>query len=176
MTEAATALTPTRRLPRWLLAALFASIAVNLVFVGLVAGALWRFRPAWPGAAPTLINFTSLLPSDRRKQLWDQTAEERARMRPLRREVRAARDATVRALAAEPYDREQFLAAQQHQTETEAQARRTVQELNLKIADSLTPEERHAFARWREHHVPGRNRPEVPEPYGKGKGNDAAQR
>ena len=39
---------PTWRAPRWLLAALFASLALNLVVVGLVAGAVWRFRPpAW---------------------------------------------------------------------------------------------------------------------------------
>ena len=52
MTQAAAAPGPTRRVPRWLLVALFSSLAINLVFVGVVAGALWRFRhPGWPGGA-----------------------------------------------------------------------------------------------------------------------------
>jgi uncharacterized membrane protein len=178
MTQAASALGPTRRVPRWLLVALFASLAVNLVVVGLVAGALWRFRPlGWPGAAPNLLGYASLLPPERRKELWDQTAAERSRMRPLRREVRMAREATIRALTAQPYDRQLFLNAQQHQVEAEAQARRAVQELYLKIADGLTPEERHAFAHWRERHrPPGHNLLDVPEHRGKGAESDAAQR
>ena len=38
-----------RRAPRWLLVVLFTSLAVNLVIVGSVAGAVWRHRgpPGW---------------------------------------------------------------------------------------------------------------------------------
>ena len=35
---------PLRHAPRWLLGALFTSLAVNLIVIGLVAGALWRFH------------------------------------------------------------------------------------------------------------------------------------
>src|SRR6516225_9650470 len=121
MTDARTAhAEPTPRAPRWLLAALFASLALNLVVVGLVAGAIWRFHPpAWAPITPSLVGFASALPPERRKQLWDQTAEERAELRPLRREVRTARDETVRVLAAEPFDRQQFLAAQARQADAE---------------------------------------------------------
>jgi uncharacterized membrane protein len=143
---------PMRRAPRWLLAALFASLALNLVIVGLVAGAMWRFRaPVWP---PSLVGYASSLPPERRKQLWEQTAEERAELRPLRRDVRAAREETVRALVTEPYDRQRYLAAQEHQTETERRVRHAMQALYLKIADILTPEERRAYPRWREHRRP----------------------
>ena len=146
---------PTRRAPRWLLAALFASLALNLVVVGLVAGAVWRFRPpAWVPITPSLVGYASALPPERRKQLWDQTAEERAELRPLRREVRTARDETVQVLAAEPFDRQRFLAAQARQADAEQRARHAMQALYLKIADALTPEERHAFPRWREHRRP----------------------
>ncbi len=89
--------------------------------------------------------------AQRRKQMWDATTQERSHIRPFRREVRAARDETVKALTAEPYDRQKFLAAQARQAEAETRARRAVQDLYVKIADSLTPEERHAFPRWREH-------------------------
>ena len=43
MTEAGTpGAERTRRVPRWLLVALLASLALNLVIVGSVAGAMWR--------------------------------------------------------------------------------------------------------------------------------------
>jgi uncharacterized membrane protein len=146
---------PMRRAPRWLLAALFASLALNLVVVGLVAGAIWRFRaPVWAPITPSLLGYASALPPERRKQLWEQTAEERAELRPLRREVRAARDETVQALVAEPFDRQVFLAAQARQYDAEQRARHAMQGLYLKIAEGLTPEERRAFPRWREHRRP----------------------
>jgi uncharacterized membrane protein len=146
-----------RRTPRWVLVALFASLALNLIIVGLVAGAVWRFRtpPPWASAVtPNLLGYASTLPAERRKQLWDGTREERGHIRPFRREVRAAREETVKALIAEPFEREQFLAAQARQAEAENRARTAVQDLYVKIADGLTPEERHAFPRWREHRRP----------------------
>jgi len=143
-----------RRAPRWLLVVLFTSLAVNLVIVGSVAAAAWRHRepPAWAGVViPNLLGYASTFAPDRRKQIWELTREERSRMRPFRREVRAAREETTKALAAEPFDRQQFLAAQSKQAEAENRARAAVQDLYLKIAESLTPEERRAFATWRDH-------------------------
>ena len=143
-----------RRAPRWLLVVLFTSLAGNLVLVGSVAGAVWRHRgpPAWAGVViPNLLGYASTFAPDRRKQIWELTREERSRMRPFRREVRAAREETTKALAAEPFDRQQFLAAQSKQAEAENRARAAVQDLYLKIAESLTPEERRAFATWRDH-------------------------
>src|SRR5262245_25624025 len=142
-----------RRTPRWLLVALFASLGVNLVIVGSVAGAVWRHRgpPAAAGVViPNLLGYASTFAPERRKQIWELTHEERSRMRPFRREVRAAREDTIKALA-EPFDRQQFLAAQSKQAEAENRARAAVQDLYVKIAESLTPEERRAFANWREH-------------------------
>jgi uncharacterized membrane protein len=158
MTDAGTPRTaPARRIPRWLLLALFASLALNLIIVGSVAGAVWRFRaPAHYASivTPNLLGYASTLPAHRRKQLWDATAEERGHIRPFRREVRAAREETIKVLIAEPFDKQQFLAAQGRQAEAESRARRAVQDLYVKIADNLTPEERHAFPRWREHRRP----------------------
>ncbi len=154
MTQAASVLAgQVERPPRWVWGALFLSLAINFVVVGLVVGAVWRFRePTWPNATPSLLGYASALPPERRRQLWDETAAERSHLRPLRRAVRSARDVSAKTLAAEPYDRQQFLAAQDHQADAETRARRAMQELYLKIADSLTPEERQEFASWREHH------------------------
>src|SRR5262249_11530734 len=149
MTEAGSSVAPVvRRAPRWLLAVLFASLAVNLVIVGSLAGA-GLGPPGPPGGArgviPQLLGYASPLPAERRQPFWELTRDERGRIRPSRREVRAAREETIKALAAEPYDRQQFLAAQTKQAEAENRARAAVQDLYVKIADSLTVEERRAF-------------------------------
>jgi uncharacterized membrane protein len=156
-----------RRAPRWMLVLLFASLAVNLVIVGSVAGAVWRHRgpPAWAGVViPNLLGYASTFAPDRRKQIWELTRTERGRMRPFRREVRAAREETTKALAAEPFDRQQFLAAQAKQAEAENRARAAVQDLYVKIAENLTPEERRAFVNWRDHRrTPLRNLLDEPD-------------
>ena len=156
-----------RRTPRWMLVALFLSLALNLIVVGSVAGAVWRFRtpPPWASAVtPNLLGYVSSLAPERRKQLWEQTREERSHIRPFRREVRAAREETIKVLIAEPFERAAFLAAQARQAEAENRARAAVQDLYVKIADSLTPEERHAFPRWRDHRrPPGRNLLDEPD-------------
>jgi uncharacterized membrane protein len=157
-----------RSAPRWMQVALLLSLAGNLVIIGLVAGAVWRFRPppnlAGSVVTPNLLGYASTLPAQRRKALWDATVEERNHVRPFRREVRATREETVKALTAEPFDREQFKAAQARQASTENRAREAVQDLYVKIADTLTPEERHAFPSWRDHRRPhGRNPLDEPD-------------
>jgi uncharacterized membrane protein len=158
MTEAGNVgATSVRRAPRWMVGVLTASLALNLVVIGLVAGAIWRPKEPPPTAGvviPNLLGYASMLPSDRRKVMWEQTAEERRHLRPFRRAVRAARDETTKVLATEPFDRERYQAAQARQAEAENNARAAVQDLFVKIADNLTPEERLAFPRWREHRRP----------------------
>jgi uncharacterized membrane protein len=157
MSDAATAMgQAVRRAPRWMLLLLIASLAVNFLFLGLAAGAMWKFRgpPPLAGVTPNLLGYASTLPSDRRKALWDQIEAERQHLRPFRREVRAARDETIKALVADPFDRESFVAAQEKQSAAEQRARQAVRDLYAKIATSMTPEERRAFPRWREHRRP----------------------
>ncbi len=153
MSEAGTP-QPARPNSRWLVVALLTSLALNLLIVGWVAGAIWRFHrpPAWTRViTPNLLGYASTLPRERRKQLWDATAEERRHLRPLRREVRAAREATIKILSVEPFDREHFLAAQTRQAAAEDRAHEAVRSLYAKLADVLTPEERRAFPGWRAH-------------------------
>src|SRR5690349_1236402 len=150
MTEADNASTRSGRgAPRWLLVVLFGSLALNLLVIGSLAGAAWRHRgPPRPLASvviPNLLGYASTLPGERRKQLEQLTRDERSHIRPFRREVRAAREETIKALVAQPFDRERFVAAQARQAEAENRARAAVQDLYVKIADNLTPEERHAF-------------------------------
>jgi uncharacterized membrane protein len=160
LTDAGSAYSGGQRAPRWLVTALFASLAINLVVGGSLIGAVWRAHVPPPALSiiPNLLGYASTLPIKRRNELWDVTAGERGHVRPFRREVRAAREETVKALIAEPFDRAKFLATQARQAEAENRARDAAQELYVKIADHLTPEERRNFPRWREHRrVPSHN-------------------
>jgi uncharacterized membrane protein len=155
-----------RQAPRWMQGLLIASLAVNFVIIGLAAGAIWGFRgpPPMAGITPNLLGYASTLAPDRRKALWDQTETERQHLRPFRREVRTAREETIKALLEEPFDRQKFLTAQARQGEAEHRARSAVQSLYAKIAAVLTPDERRAFPRWREHRrPPGQNLLDEPD-------------
>jgi uncharacterized membrane protein len=155
-----------RRTPRWVLGLLFLSLALNLVIVGSVLGAVWRFKgpPPWANVVPNLLGYASTFQAERRKQIWEQTVEERRHMRPFRREVRTAREETIKALLAEPFEKQRFLDAQARQAEAENHARAAAQDLFAKVAESLTPEERRAFALWRDHRrPPGQNLLDEPE-------------
>src|SRR5580700_2709681 len=109
------------RIPRWLMGFLIVSLAINFIFISSVAGAMWRFKGPHPlpGANPGFLSYIGSLPAERRKALWDAASEERHSLRPLRREVRAAREATMMALIADPFDKAAVLAAQTRQTHAE---------------------------------------------------------
>ena len=75
---------PMRRAPRWLLAALFASLALNLVVVGLVAGAMWRFHaPVWTPITPSLLGYIAFDPAKNVVTRFDMVALGNVSGRPL---------------------------------------------------------------------------------------------
>ena len=146
------------RVPRWLMGFLIVSLAINFIFIGSVAGAMWRFKgpPPMAGANPGFLSYIGSLPTDRRKALWDSATKERQNLRPLRREARSAREATLMALIADPFDKQAVIAAQARQTHAEEQARSAMQSLIAHMAAELTPQERRDFPHWRDrHHPPG---------------------
>jgi uncharacterized membrane protein len=137
---------------RKMLVVLVGSLALNLIVIGLVAGAAWRIHGmhwAGRGVTPNLLGYASTLPTDRRKALWNSTAEKRQHMRPLRRDLRKAREEAIKALTAEPFDKQRFAAAQTHLLQVDQQAREAVYALYAEIATQMTPEERRAFLHWR---------------------------
>jgi len=155
------------QLPRWSLLLLIASLALNFIIVGLVAGSIWRVRahqPAIRGVTPNLLGYAASLPQDRRDLIWQATAEQRQHIRPFRRDIRTAREEVMHAIAAEPFDGEKFAAAQARLADAYNRARAAVQELDLKIAVELTPQERSAFPAWREQRRPsGQNLLDEPD-------------
>jgi uncharacterized membrane protein len=153
MTGADAAATPQPRASRRTRYALIASLALNLLFVGTIGGSIWAFRHHAPwgmsGVNSHMRGFTATLPVDRRFAVWRATREERRALRPLRKEVRAARAEARQALQAQRFDKQKFSAAQMRVLDVEMVARRASHQLYIAVADALTPEERAAFARWR---------------------------
>jgi uncharacterized membrane protein len=163
MSDTPTALTTSRpRRSRLLLGALIVSLALNLLVLGALASAAWRFRsPAFANAQfgpANIMSFLSDLPADRRAALWTETTEPRRTLGPMRRAVRSARHDLVTVLKTEPFDQSRFLEAQSRLIEAERQQRLTAAALYAQVAGKLTPTERRTFIKWREKRLPAGQR------------------
>ena len=75
---------------------------------------------------------------------------QRQAVRPLRRQLREAREEAVNALIADPFEKRRFEAAQDRVLAADHKARQAVFQLYTEIAANMTPQERRAFAGWRE--------------------------
>ncbi len=155
--------------PRWMMIALFASLAINLVVVGATAGFVWRHNGVLQTAnapqllSPSLLSYASTLPPERHKELSALTEEQRQNVRPLRRQLREAREQAVQALVAEPFAKDRFEAAQSRLLIADQKAREAVHELYAAIAVNMTTEERRGFADWRQKRRQMRNLLDEPE-------------
>jgi uncharacterized membrane protein len=156
MTAVATGFHNNGRATRWLMAVLVGSLALNLIVIGAAGSLLWRSRfeapepPLGRRVVPSVVGYAVTLPPERVKELEQLTKEEWAKVRPLRRALVEAREASNKALTAEPFDRAHFLAAQVQVAEADRAAREAAFKLHNAIATNLTPEERRGFLRWRE--------------------------
>src|SRR5262249_37153315 len=99
---------------------------------------------------PSVLGYAVTLPPERVKELEQQTRDEWEKVRPLRRSLIEARDASNQALTAEPFDRMRFVAAQARLAEADRIPREAAVKLHNAIALSLTPDEPRGFLRWRE--------------------------
>lgn len=155
--------------PRWMKIALFGSLALNLIVVGAAAGFAWRHHGVLQAAnapqhlSPSLLSYASTLPPERHKELSALTEGQRQNVRPLRRQLREAREETVNALVAEPFAKERFEAAQSRLLIADQKAREAVHELYTAIAVNMTTEERRGFADWRQKRRQMRNLLDEPE-------------
>ncbi len=141
-----------RKAPRWMAIALIVSVGLNLLAIGTLASAVWRFRheatfAAGPGSG-NLLGFTATLSAERRDAIFRLTGDERRSLHPLRSEVRAARLDARQAFLADPFDRNVFAQAQARVLDAELRARRQTQALFVAIASQLSKEERQSFVRW----------------------------
>ncbi|MBV1693965.1 MAG: periplasmic heavy metal sensor [Hyphomicrobiales bacterium] len=167
MTEAVETPAPRTRTPRWLIVALVVSLALNLLIIGAVAGAMLRFAGGGRWAAPpgnNAIGFIASLPPERRRELVSRLTQPPQQVMMLRREMRQAARARAEAIAAEPFDRQRLVTAQQRFAEAETRLRARIGEIMIEAAQNMTPEERRRFARWRGLGRAGSLDEETPQP------------
>ena len=136
---------------RWVYGALIASLAANLIIVGVVAGGMWRFRHhGFVGMAMErgLMGFVKQLPADRQAAIGKDLGLEKEKLRPLRQEMRAAWTATNAAIGAEPFDKDKLKAATAKSAESNARLQAATSNAMVELADKLTPNERKLMQAW----------------------------
>lgn len=148
--------TPSGRLPTWALVVMLVSLAANLLVIGSVGAAMWRFGhgphgPPHGWGPPNLLGYAMSLGPERHRELLDSTSALREALRPMRKDLRDARNAVTDAVGAEPFDLAKFEAAQQRLIEKESEARMATRAIYSAIVSRLTLKERQAYAEWREH-------------------------
>jgi uncharacterized membrane protein len=152
--------------------ALIASLALNLLIVGAVAGTMYGFRKHHPRFAERgedfgMMGLTRVLPDERRKEMRKLLREDRASLRPLMEEVRTARREAAVKLGAEPFDRAALEAAIANVAEKERTVRNAAVTAFLGHAEKLTPEERTKLAEWWRKKSEPRKKKDDKEPPGK---------
>ncbi|MDX5357907.1 MAG: periplasmic heavy metal sensor [Rhodobacterales bacterium] len=131
---------------RWLL---IGSLTLNLLVVGVVAGAALRFAGGDLPPPPRSIGFgpwSAGLDRDDHKALRKAFAATGHDFRGEWRAERADREALVAALRTEPFDAEALRAIAQRMTERSQGRMELGQRLVLDHIEAMTPEQRKAFA------------------------------
>lgn len=133
---------------RRLRTALLASLAVNLLGVGLVAGAMLAGPPQMSRSEFGLKGFSQTLPKDRGDILRESFAAHRPQIRELREAARTARLEATDVLVAEPYDKAKLRTSLTRIDDAESKLRALVSDFFINAAEKLTPQERQKLADW----------------------------
>lgn len=137
--------------------ALIASLALNLLVLGAVAGTVFmhgfgRHPPPRSGSGPHqdfgLMGLTRTLPEERRKEMRKNLREDREKLRPLIDDLRAARREAANKLGAEPFDSAALKGAFDVAGEKDRAVREAAVAAFLVHAGQLLPEERRRLADW----------------------------
>ena len=135
--------------------ALIASLAFNLLVVGIVGGTMFGFGKHHPrphfanrGEDFGLMGLSRGMPDERRKEFRKKLRADREQLRPLMEDVRAARRAAAEKLAAEPFDRGALAAAFAVAGEKDRTMREAAINAFLTHAEALTHEERRTLSEW----------------------------
>lgn len=134
---------------RWLLVA---SLALNLLVLGAFAGAYFfgpRHGPGRWGATPMefgLMHFSRKLPEERRNGVREVLREGRKAAKPLREDLRKAREAAALVLGSPDYTTEKMQAALEQIGVAEDSLRRNGAAVVVKAIERLTPEDRKSLS------------------------------
>ena len=154
MSQSVAVMTPLRAMPRWLWVTLVVSLALNLLLIGLIAGAaVFRHRWGGPGVAPgQALGYLRTLPKERRDQVRQTNRDLITGMRPMWQAVGEARREADRLFSSDPFDAAKFIAAHQRMVDAEATARKASAQLLAATGAQLSLDERKAMLSWRERH------------------------
>lgn len=139
---------------RWLRNGLIASLAINFLVLGALAGHFLAKPPKGASPETTLAGFSKTLPADRQQVLNSAVEADRQSVKQLRQDIRRARREASLALAAEPFDAAKLKAALDKIGELDGRLKSTGTSIFVEAAGKMTPEERRAFKEWRERQRP----------------------
>lgn len=138
---------PERRGPRWMRVALIASLAVNLLIVGAVAGALLRHGGPPPrGGLSFAMPYAKALPREARREMMRAVRETGTGEMLHRGARRAQYGAVLAALRAAPFDPEVLQREVQAQADAAWALRGAVQTEWLRQVAAMDAAERAAYA------------------------------
>jgi len=159
--------TPRRR---WTRIALLISVALNVLFLGVVVGAGWiHWRDDGRGRSFSFSRGVDQLikgmPADRKPIAQSALDRYRNDVRPQWREVGEARRAAFEALRAEPFNEEQVKAAFDRLDALRESQRKLMGTITFDLMRQLTPEERRTFLQaLRQRRPPPPPRPDEAKP------------
>lgn len=137
---------------------LIASLALNLLVIGVLGGALVaRHRHGAPGECQFgrligdggLLGFMRNLPRERRLAIREAVEPARSVLRPLRQAAQLARTEVATAFNAVPVDTARIEKALGELVSAEAAVRRAGTQVLLAALTQMTPQERVQFQSWR---------------------------
>lgn len=163
---------------RWLRPALIGSLALNVLVAAAIGVSLWQWRHAAPIDNPParfpvqLTAFAETLPAAaaRAGELKQMVVSSEPEIATAVEAARNARREAVHSFVADPFDKGQFIAAQNRLLESEFNVRRAQVRLVADIAEKLSASERRAFLKWRRE---GRARTPRPPVEHHGSGSEA---
>ncbi len=148
--ESTTGAAPLGGRMKWLL---IASLGLNLLIAGAVAGAFVLHRgghhPGRWGVGPQdfgLMGFAKTLPAERRQMIREELKGLRGAMKPMREDIRRARQDAAATLGAEPFNRDALKGALEKVGTSELAMRATSVDRLLGVIDRMTAEERRGLA------------------------------
>jgi len=149
---------PSRFSPRTLRWALVASLALNVLIIGAVAGTVCFShkgpRHGFGSKGPGLLGFAHSLPRERSDMIRQRFADAQPNMETLRRGMRDARAKVREALIAEPFDQANLDAALDGIVQAETNIARDKVAMFGSTVGQLTPDERQQLRDWLEKRRP----------------------
>jgi uncharacterized membrane protein len=135
-----------RRTPRWLMALLIGSLALNLLIAGAVGTRVWSMRHGGDQViGRQVLGFLRGLPQSRKAELEPQIKAMRQAIRQARKSNADLRAQVATALTAEPFDPATLERVVRQMLDGDATVRSTRVSALVDLAKSLTPDERSAM-------------------------------